>query len=273
MSELSKRVLVAIPAVIIAIGLTWLGGVYFYAVLVILVLLIQTEIGRITEKAGFQTDRFFAYAMSLWIILFPVLPYAPEIGIALFLCFAAAQVLKNRQADIEEFISTVFCAGYTSFGLLFLYLIRTTGSEQVGFLLMLALFLMVWGNDIFAYFGGKYFGTKPLAPVVSPGKTWEGALFGFVGSIVGLLVAIYAVSISLSFNWIILLPAALLVSIFSPAGDLAESKLKRAAGIKDASQTLPGHGGLLDRLDGMILAAPVFYLYIHCLNMSGYVFF
>src|SRR5699024_5819212 len=135
------------------------------------------------------------------------------------------------------------------------------------FLLVMTLFLMVWGNDIFAYFGGKYFGKRLLAPAVSPGKTWEGAAFGFLGSIIGLLIAAFAIPYSYFFSWLLLLPAALLVSIFSPIGDLAESKLKRAAGVKDASGILPGHGGLLDRFDGMILAAPVFYLYINCLNL------
>lgn len=190
----------------------------------------------------------------------------------MFLLFAAMQVFNTRKTHIEEFIATIFCAGYASFGLLFLLLIRNTGADRIGFLLLLAFFLMIWGNDIFAYFGGKSFGKRKLAAVVSPGKTWEGALFGFIGSVIGLIIAVFAVQASLNFTWLMLLPAALLVSIFSPIGDLAESKLKRAAGVKDASKLIPGHGGLLDRLDGVILAAPAFYLYIHCLNLGGYVF-
>jgi phosphatidate cytidylyltransferase len=271
-SELTKRILFAVPAVIITVGLTWLGGPYFYAALIVLVLLIQMEIQTIAGRAGFKSAPFFSYIVALWIMLIPILPYPFEIGIALFLLFAALQVFNTRKTHIEEFVVTTFCAGYASFGLLFLLFIRNTGSNHIGFLMMLTLFLMIWGNDIFAYFGGKYFGKRQLAPAISPGKTLEGALFGFLGSIIGLIIAVFATSYLLNFTWLLLLPAALLVSIFSPIGDLAESKLKRAAGIKDVSNILPGHGGFLDRFDGMILAAPAFYLYIHCLNLSGYVF-
>lgn len=273
MSELTKRVLFAVPAVIAGVGLTWVGGAYYYVVLVILVLFMQKEISNLAEKAGFKSAPYFIYILALWIMLIPILSYGLLVGIVLFLVFAMSQVLNSRKTHIQELISTIFCAGYISFGMMFLRLIRHTGSDRVGFLLVMTLFLMIWGNDIFAYFGGKYFGKHRLAPVVSPGKTWEGAFFGFVGSIVGLIVAFFAIPTLFSVSWLLFLPAALLVSIFSPIGDLAESKLKRAAGVKDASGILPGHGGLLDRFDGMILAAPVFYLYIHCLNLSGYVFF
>lgn len=267
MSELTKRILFAVPAVIAAVGITWVGGAFFYAVLILLVLFIQTEIQPIAAKAGFKPDRFFSYLAALWIMLIPVIPYPFEIGIALFLLFAAFQVFNTRQTHIQELIATIFCAGYTSFGLLFLLKIRMIRSDRIGFLLLLTLFLMVWGNDIFAYFGGKYFGKHKLSPEISPGKSWEGAFSGFLGSVIGLLIAVFIIPVSFRFTWLILLPGALLVSIFSPIGDLVESKLKRAAGVKDASNILPGHGGFLDRIDGLILAAPVFYLYIHSLNI------
>ena len=273
MGELTKRVLFAIPAAVLALWITSSGGIYFYAALILLALSIQFEMQGIVEKAGFKPARFFSYIIACWILLSPVLPYAFEIGIALFLVFISIQVLNTRETHIQELVATFFCAGYASFGLLFLWLIRNAGPDQTGFLLTITLFLMIWGNDVFAYFGGKYFGRHRLAPDISPSKTWEGLFFGFLGSVIGLVIVFLIVPLQMPVEWPIMLPAALIVSIFSPLGDLAESKLKRAAEVKDASSLLPGHGGFMDRFDGMILAAPAFFLYIHCLQLAGYVSF
>src|SRR5699024_5678794 len=132
--------------------LVWRGGAYFYAAIILLVLAIQIEIQNIVEEAGFKPDRFFSYISALWIVLVPILPYAFEIGTALFLAFAVLQILNTRKTHIQEFITTIFCAGYASFGLLFFLLIRRSGTNYTGFLLTLTLLLMIWGNDVFAYF-------------------------------------------------------------------------------------------------------------------------
>lgn len=174
---------------------------------------------------------------------------------------------------MQEFIATIFCAGYASFGLLFLLLIRTLGPNEMGFVLTITLFLMIWGNDVLAYFGGKTFGKHLLAPTVSPKKTWEGFYFGFLGSAIGLGLVWLLTPYDLSISWLALLPSVVAVSVFAPLGDLAESKLKRAANVKDASDILPGHGGFFDRFDGVILAAPAFYLYLQCLEIFGYATF
>lgn len=273
MSELVQRILFAIPAAVLALWLTWMGGIYFHIAVIVLVLLIQYELQEIADKAGFKPARFFPYLIAFWIVLVPVLPFAFEIGIALFLLFAGVQVLNTRKKHMQEFIATIFCAGYASFGLLFLLMIRDMGSEQVGFVLTISLFLMIWGNDVFAYFGGKNFGKHLLAPTVSPSKTWEGFFFGFLGSAVGLGLVLLLVPYELPFSWWYLVPATIAISVFAPLGDLAESKLKRAANVKDASDILPGHGGFFDRFDGVILGTPVFYLYLRLLEINNYVTF
>lgn len=273
MSELTKRILFAVPAAAFALWVTWAGGVFFYIALILLVLLIQSEVQKIADKAGFPPARFFPYTIALWILLAPVLPYAFEIGIGIFLLFAAVQVLNTKERHMQEFIATIFCAGYASFGLLFLLLIRTIGSDSSGFVLTVTLFLMIWGNDVFAYFGGKQFGKHMLAPSISPSKTWEGFFSGFLGAAVGAVLVLVLVPHELTFGWAVMLPGAVVVSIFSPLGDLTESKLKRAAEVKDSSDILPGHGGFFDRFDGVILAAPAFYLYLKCLEIAGYVSF
>lgn len=130
------------------------------------------------------------------------------------------------------------------------------GSFATGPLVVLWLIVMVVAADVGAYFAGRAFGRHKLAPRVSPGKTWEGALGGLLG--VSVAAAAGAAHFALS------VPAAIAfgcgVGIFSIIGDLTESMFKRAASLKDSSNLLPGHGGLLDRLDSVTAAAPLYAL-------------
>ena len=233
-------------------------------------LFIQREMSMISEKAGFKPDSYFPYTIGLWLMLVPQLPHALPLGMGIFLLFITFQVLKTSQIAVKELVSTLFCGFYAPLGILSLLLIRDFGSPEIGFLLTVSLLLMVWGNDVFAYFGGKALGKHALAPNISPNKTWEGFFFGIIGSLVGLLLAIYVTPFAMPVSVVAIAPAALLVSIFGPIGDLAESKLKRAANVKDASDILPGHGGFFDRFDALILASPAFYLYLYVLKITGY---
>jgi phosphatidate cytidylyltransferase len=119
--------------------------------------------------------------------------------------------------------------------------------------------LLIWANDSFAYLAGKRWGKTPLSPTLSPKKTVEGIIGGALGSVVTSLIA---VSIFDAVTYQEALMAAITVSIFGPMGDLFESKIKREAGVKDSGNWLPGHGGLLDRLDSLLWAAPAYYLIV-----------
>ena len=125
------------------------------------------------------------------------------------------------------------------------------------------LFVLIWSSDSFAYFTGRLFGKHKMAPKISPKKTWE----GFVGGVIFTLVLGYFIEQKfpeLRGNWIIV---GFLVSVFAPIGDLVESQLKRTFGVKDSGNIIPGHGGVLDRLDSFIIAAPVVYLYFILENL------
>ena len=125
---------------------------------------------------------------------------------------------------------------------------------EFGFLVMLLLFAIVWTTDIFGYFAGRAFGGPKLMPAVSPKKTWSGAVAGTLGA---MIVAVLVAGLFGSFNMIAIAGIALLLSVVSQLGDLLESWVKRQFGAKDASQLIPGHGGVMDRLDGFWAAALV----------------
>ncbi len=273
MTELAKRILFAVPAAAFFIFITWLGDFYFVGLIILVALFIQRELSMLASGAGFEPDSLFPYTIGLWILLSPYLPHALAIGMGIFLLFIAIQIFKSAGHALKQVIGTFFCGIYAPLGLLAIILIRNTGAAEVGFTLTIALLLMVWGNDVFAYFGGKYLGKHKLAPSISPNKTWEGFFFGILGALVGLTIAYHAVPTALSISLLVLAPATLLVSFFGPIGDLTASRIKRAANAKDASDILPGHGGFFDRFDALILASPAFYLYIYVLKILGYVSF
>ena len=138
---------------------------------------------------------------------------------------------------------------------------------QRGAIFVVSLLIVVWVADIAAYFAGRAFGRRKLAPSISPGKTLEGAFAGVVGVVVWLLISAqwpqtFAASLRSQTSWFVLLLMGVLLAIFSIAGDLFESLLKRRAGVKDSSQLLPGHGGVYDRIDAVVAVVPLGFLLI-----------
>lgn len=142
-------------------------------------------------------------------------------------------------------------SGLLYVGLPILSLIYLRSDPTQGFYAIMFLFFIVWGTDTSAYFAGRHFGGKKLAPAISPGKTWSGFFGGLLGGFI--IGALFAFSINQS----PVVPAliGLILSAIAQAGDLFESAIKRHFGVKDSSNLIPGHGGILDRFDGVIFAA------------------
>jgi phosphatidate cytidylyltransferase len=148
-----------------------------------------------------------------------------------------------------------------------LALMALHGSGSRGPQLVLILLVMIWLADSSAYFTGRMWGRRRLAPLISPGKTWEGVYGGLLASL--LFAAIAGWFYSRSIGWTLaFLPVALLVVLFSIAGDLLESLMKRQCGVKDSGNTIPGHGGILDRIDSLLAAAPLFLLGLRWLRLQ-----
>ncbi|MDJ0701530.1 MAG: phosphatidate cytidylyltransferase [Woeseiaceae bacterium] len=133
---------------------------------------------------------------------------------------------------------------------------------QAGPLTLLFLLLIVWAADIGAFFAGKAFGRVKLAPQISPGKTWEGV----IGGLVLVVLLTVARSFVIDSNLASLIPFCLAVAAISIVGDLTVSMFKRSAGLKDSGRLFPGHGGILDRIDSVAAAAPLFVLGMHWLE-------
>jgi len=129
--------------------------------------------------------------------------------------------------------------------------------------IIISIFILIWTNDTFAYLIGKSIGKHKLYKIVSPKKTIEGFIGGLVFTLlIGYLVAVYYTKAAINI-WLVI---AIIASVFGTIGDLIESKFKRIAGVKDSGKIMPGHGGVLDRLDSVIFVAPFVYLYYQILN-------
>ncbi len=173
-------------------------------------------------------------------------------------------------AGLLKALAGVFGLLYIPWLLQYLYLIYVGAAGQpphVGAVNALVILLMVWGYDSGAYFVGSAIGRHKAFPTVSPSKTWEGIAGGFVFTVAGALVGASFSPVWREFVFWGGLPhvllSAFLVGWAVQLGDVFESKLKRAAGVKDSGTFLPGHGGALDRIDGLLFALPVFYFYYH----------
>lgn|SRR5690606_20141791 len=159
----------------------------------------------------------------------------------------------------KRFIMTTF---YLSSAFIFLILIADYFNEFNPNIL-LGLFILVWTNDTFAFLVGKNFGKQKLFEKISPKKTVEGFLGGlFFSCVASYFITTFTAVLNFT-NWLVL---SIIISVFGTLGDLVESKLKRQAGVKDSGAIMPGHGGLLDRLDSIIFAAPFIYLFLRVLQ-------
>lgn len=159
----------------------------------------------------------------------------------------------------KRFIATTF---YLTSGFIFMLLIANYQNTFTP-LLLLGGFILIWVNDSAAYLVGKNFGRQKLFPSISPKKTVEGFLGGlFFACISSYFISVYTETLGFT-SWLIL---AIIISVLGTLGDLIESKFKRQAGVKDSGVIMPGHGGLLDRLDSIIFASPFMYLFLRILS-------
>ena len=261
MNELTKRVLLAVPAAAAVLWITWMGGIFFTVLFGSITLITIWEVDRILKSAGQSGYLLGSFAVAALIWGYTLLPgLTGAVLVLMILVLTLIALLLTSKELSRRWISTLFAGSYAPAGFLMLVYLRNMGVDSDGFWMTLTLFSMIWGNDIFAYFGGKNFGKHALAPNISPKKTWEGFWFGFGGAATGFIIVYFTAPVY-PFSFWTIGPAVVITSTLGPLGDITASILKRKAGVKDSSSLLPGHGGLFDRFDSMILSAPFFFFF------------
>ncbi|MBF0453506.1 MAG: CDP-archaeol synthase [Magnetococcales bacterium] len=227
-------------------------------------LMLPVSAGLLYEWQGFkgavEKQTWLALVVFAWIFLwigYTHLVYLALPFLLLFLFIMVAKSVLSYQPDrpVIALWSTAFTGlVYCTLPLVLLLEIQENWGGEMVFLPL----LVIWATDSGAYFSGKFFGKKKLAPSLSPGKTWVGFYGGCLSGVVAGLVCGHFFSTPFT-PWQAIV-VGLLLSLSGQLGDLAESLLKRESGIKDSGNLIPGHGGLLDRLDSLLFATPVYYL-------------
>jgi phosphatidate cytidylyltransferase len=274
MSNLARRVLVAVVGIPVAGLFLYVGDLPLALFLATLATLGAVELFRLARLGGVEPFPVIGVALAAGL---PVGAHLVRVGfldrpftaIAVLLLALAGIAVWGRNPEerpLESIAVTAFGAFYCGGTLAFGYALRHhrwVVGAGAGTALVLYPLIVIWGTDIGAYFIGRAVGERKLMPTVSPGKTVAGGVGGLAVSVV--LSVLYNVMILRPMAQLALAPwtaaaFGILISVAAQVGDLAESLFKRQAGVKDSSQLLPGHGGLLDRLDSLYFALPVAYL-------------
>ena len=301
-----KRVLTAvilIPSVVLAL---FRAPLWLFALLVLgVALLAAREYFDIAEKTGYRPMRVLGYIATGYIFLisaglttsfdlsgfFLMALFISTLPVALiaFVMLSAHMRRQSPATGLPDVGISLLSLAYVAAPLSVLVVVRSV--YGLGSLFLLFLMLIVWAGDITAFYVGRSLGRHKLAPRISPGKTWEGALGSVVASvIVGVLLFHFGAHIETAFArihllapgnyplvldpqrsgtvivpfkgamWLVVL-FALCVNVAAQIGDLVESSLKRGAGLKDSGSLLPGHGGVLDRIDALLFALPVGFVF------------
>jgi phosphatidate cytidylyltransferase len=280
------RVLTAAILIPLVVAAIWWGPTWLIAIVSIFVAIVALlEFFSIAARQGVQAYRLWsclaaagiigqqAYAsqMASIIRLGDLLDRSPRITMEFVLfgfVFGAAIIALGTKRSFTEVLPSI---SVSAAGLLFVVLpfsavVRLHGVDLLGPRLLLFTVVMVWAGDTAAYFVGREIGRWKMSPEISPNKTWEGAGANFLGAL--FVGAVFG-------YWTRIPPAHMLGmaavgSIAGQIGDLFESTWKRSAGVKDSSTILPGHGGMLDRIDALILAAPAVWYYFEWAIMKRY---
>jgi phosphatidate cytidylyltransferase len=258
---------IVLPFLIASILVPWLKWL-FVAMAIAAMVLALFEFYVLAKRRDLRPDTGAGFLASLAILAvscFPADLYNVVLVQLIIIVLTAGTLVAAtlRGAPFEKMIGSV---GATILGVLYIAVlgshlvsIRITFQPELAADLLSFFFLVLMGADSGAYYVGRAFGKRKLAPSISPGKSWEGVIGGVAAAILMAVVAHYWFFRELPLKYAV--PLAVVMTVVGIFGDLAESALKRGAGAKDAASILPGHGGLLDRLDSLLFNAPLIYYF------------
>ncbi len=238
------------------------GKLALLAMLLFILYFASKEYVKILNHKGFYPSLKMIYIAEA---LFAVIAYIQRFDMVAFALTACAigtfmwVLFRGRQPYIANVATTVLGMIYCGWFPLHLLFLRNLESQRfddgLGFVVLM--FIAVLLTDTGCYYAGRHLGKHKLAPVISPNKTIEGAIGGAVCAVIGAMV----IGLYIGLEWYMALLAGILCTVFAQIGDLSESLIKRDAGVKDSGDSLPGHGGFLDRCDSYILTIPVMYYF------------
>ena len=258
--ELKLRAVSAIILAAAVLLMTWIGGKTFTLLWAVIAIVVYFEYSRICREALPVQTVVAGYAAVLltigtWMV--------GQQEIAYWMAAVSCAALLCWEMIIRRSIWSALGIAYAL--LPFFAMSELRGADQAGLFVIIILFGCVWGADILAYFFGKSIGGPKLAPRISPKKTWS----GFIGSLFGALGLTYLVNMYFGFGYTAKFAfVILLLAIISQIGDLIESVLKRKFQIKDSGGLIPGHGGVLDRIDGLITAGVALWIVLLVMRQS-----
>ena len=270
MSSGALRFIVAVIAIPFFILATIYGGWYFFLLVLAIMALGLWEALDLSLKKNVlpQKASSFLFCMAAGFIFFyNMFDFLLPLFMLFIMTVMTIELFRNQGSAFLNISATVFAVVYVTVMIGSMILLRNISElgNYAGAQLVFLVFAGIWACDTFAYYGGKFFGRRKFFERVSPKKTWEGAITGFFGALLGVWVVkiLYdSFDISFSLTLIQTLTIGVFAGTLGQIGDLAESLLKRDAQIKDSSSLIPGHGGVLDRFDSMMFVGPVTYVYI-----------
>ncbi len=272
---LRQRVLSAVIFVPILFASIWFRNPWFSIVVAVAALLGVFEFYSMVSRKGWQPLTFFGMLWTLFFVFNAY--YTPKyssdnvyivatsalIGLAITLSLVWMLFLRpSGEKTMASWAASVTGIFYMGWLLSYWVLIMNSyGGDWNGRSWVFLALFSTFAVDTTAYFVGRAWGRHKMAPTVSPGKTWEGAAGGLVGAIAAVIILALILNVGISYSEMIIL--GVIIAVFAQLGDLAESKLKRSMGVKEAGNLIPGHGGILDRLDSIVFTGVVVY---YCLR-------
>lgn len=260
----ATRMLTGLIMGTIAMGCIMYGGIALLTLVLVIVFFASKEYVKILEHKGFYPSLKIILTSE---VLLGAISYFQKfhlVAIALTVCSMLAfmwVLFRGRQPYIANVATTILGFVYCGWFPMHLLFLRELHSAQfhdgLGFVVMM--FTAILMTDIGCYYAGTHLGKHKLAPVISPNKTIEGSIGGAIAAVIGAVIVGWFIGV----QWYVSLFAGLLCTVFAQIGDLCESLIKRDAGVKDSGNTLPGHGGFLDRADSFVLTIPVMYYFCH----------
>lgn len=253
MKEFGKRLFSGVIGIILLILVVNKGSFYLSTAIFIISVIGLREFYKALTNLEIRPNELIGFLGTTALFLANLSPgNSIDLVITFIIITLLVSTLFKNDIKLEDISATLLGILYVPF--LIFHVSYLDGTKYIWLV-----FIIAFGTDTFAYIAGNLFGKRKLCPTISPKKTIEGSIGGVIGSL--FLTIIFAIAMELNPLWKLMI-LSILTSIVSQLGDLVASKIKRMAKIKDYGFIMPGHGGILDRFDSIILAAPVIYYYV-----------